>query len=306
MHVAHDALRAPTSAASLQHAAQGDRSRARARRAQLSNRDLGKRSPLVRVGRAGQAQAGPRDAGPPGPGVLTAAGSRASPKRPRQCPARWGGIRLEHGDAPRCPRCQGRALQAQACWRRALGRRKPLPGAASACVRVPRGPASRPCWFGTCRRGRGWRAPWPVTGSARRRPAPARRVFTRAGLRPRARPRASAFLPAVPSDVFFINSVWKGYYEYLGKRQPATLTVDWFNATSSKVNATFTEGPRVELKLTGRSRALQARPPRARRGERVPGAWAPRGCVSARADNCATRHVLIPKVTKQNQHEKAS
>ncbi|XP_019508240.1 PREDICTED: CUB and sushi domain-containing protein 1 [Hipposideros armiger] len=55
----------------------------------------------------------------------------------------------------------------------------------------------------------------------------------------------------VPSDVFFVNSVWKGYYEYLGKRQPATLTVDWFNATSSKVNATFTEASRVELKLTG-------------------------------------------------------
>ncbi|XP_032960426.1 CUB and sushi domain-containing protein 1 [Rhinolophus ferrumequinum] len=55
----------------------------------------------------------------------------------------------------------------------------------------------------------------------------------------------------VPSDVFFVNSVWKGYYEYLGKRQPVTLTVDWFNATSSKVNATFTEASRVELKLTG-------------------------------------------------------
>ncbi|XP_023598845.1 CUB and sushi domain-containing protein 1-like [Trichechus manatus latirostris] len=55
----------------------------------------------------------------------------------------------------------------------------------------------------------------------------------------------------VPSDVFFINSVWKGYYEYLGKRQPATLTVDWFNATSSKVNATFLETSQVELKLTG-------------------------------------------------------
>jgi len=55
----------------------------------------------------------------------------------------------------------------------------------------------------------------------------------------------------VPSDVFFINSVWKGYYEYLGKRQPATLTVDWFNATSSKVNATFLEASQVELKLTG-------------------------------------------------------
>uniref|UniRef100_A0A2K6FE01 CUB and Sushi multiple domains 1 n=1 Tax=Propithecus coquereli TaxID=379532 RepID=A0A2K6FE01_PROCO len=55
----------------------------------------------------------------------------------------------------------------------------------------------------------------------------------------------------VPSDVFFVNSVWKGYYEYLGKRQPATLTVDWFNATSSKVNATFTEASPAELKLTG-------------------------------------------------------
>uniref|UniRef100_A0A8C8Z1K4 CUB and Sushi multiple domains 1 n=1 Tax=Prolemur simus TaxID=1328070 RepID=A0A8C8Z1K4_PROSS len=55
----------------------------------------------------------------------------------------------------------------------------------------------------------------------------------------------------VPSDVFFVHSVWKGYYEYLGKRQPATLTVDWFNATSSKVNATFTEASPVELKLTG-------------------------------------------------------
>ena len=57
--------------------------------------------------------------------------------------------------------------------------------------------------------------------------------------------------PTVPSDVFFIHSVWKGYYEYLGKRQPATLTVDWFNATSSKVNATFTDS-QGELKLTGR------------------------------------------------------
>ncbi|XP_028737903.2 CUB and sushi domain-containing protein 1 [Peromyscus leucopus] len=55
----------------------------------------------------------------------------------------------------------------------------------------------------------------------------------------------------VPSDVFSINSVWKGYYEYLGKRQPATLTVDWFNATSSKVNATFTASSQVQLELTG-------------------------------------------------------
>uniref|UniRef100_A0A8B7TPY5 CUB and sushi domain-containing protein 1-like n=1 Tax=Castor canadensis TaxID=51338 RepID=A0A8B7TPY5_CASCN len=55
----------------------------------------------------------------------------------------------------------------------------------------------------------------------------------------------------IPSDVFFVTSVWKGYYEYLGKRQPATLTVDWFNATSSKVNATFTAASQVQLELTG-------------------------------------------------------
>lgn len=58
----------------------------------------------------------------------------------------------------------------------------------------------------------------------------------------------------VPSDVFFINSLWKGFYEYLGKRQPATLTVDWFNTTSSKVNATFIEASNIQLKLSGRFR----------------------------------------------------
>lgn len=61
----------------------------------------------------------------------------------------------------------------------------------------------------------------------------------------------SPLSPTVPSDVFFVNSVWKGYYEYLGKRQPATLTVVWFNATSSKVNATFSTAPQVQLELTG-------------------------------------------------------
>lgn len=71
-------------------------------------------------------------------------------------------------------------------------------------------------------------------------------------------PDLSLFPPTVPSDVFFINSVWKGYYEYLGKRQPATLTVDWFNATSSKVNATFTAASQVQLELTGRKEDLQA------------------------------------------------
>ncbi|KAM5264090.1 CUB and sushi domain-containing protein 1 [Ctenodactylus gundi] len=63
----------------------------------------------------------------------------------------------------------------------------------------------------------------------------------------------------VPSDVFFVNSVWKGYYEYLGQRQPATLTVDWFNATSSKVNATFTAASQVQLGLTGVYKKEEAR-----------------------------------------------
>ncbi|XP_072264529.1 CUB and sushi domain-containing protein 1 [Pyxicephalus adspersus] len=55
----------------------------------------------------------------------------------------------------------------------------------------------------------------------------------------------------VPSDVFSINSVWKGFYEYLGKQHSATLTVDWFNNTSSKVNGTFLDTNNNELKLSG-------------------------------------------------------
>lgn len=56
----------------------------------------------------------------------------------------------------------------------------------------------------------------------------------------------------VPSDVFFILSVWKGYYEYLGKRLPTILTLNCFNSTRSKENLTFTEASQWELKLTGR------------------------------------------------------
>lgn len=53
--------------------------------------------------------------------------------------------------------------------------------------------------------------------------------------------------------MFFVNSLWKGHYEHLGKRQPATLTVDCFNATSSQVNATFAAASQLEMKLAGRS-----------------------------------------------------
>ncbi|XP_053315605.1 CUB and sushi domain-containing protein 1 [Spea bombifrons] len=55
----------------------------------------------------------------------------------------------------------------------------------------------------------------------------------------------------VPSDVFFISSAWKGFYEYHGKQHSATLTVDWFNNTSSKVNGTLLDIHGSEMKLSG-------------------------------------------------------
>lgn len=60
------------------------------------------------------------------------------------------------------------------------------------------------------------------------------------------------YLFSVPSDVFSVNSVWKGFYEYLGKQHSATLTVDYFNNTSSKVNGTFLDTNNSELKLSGK------------------------------------------------------
>ncbi|XP_072107222.1 CUB and sushi domain-containing protein 1a [Mobula birostris] len=55
----------------------------------------------------------------------------------------------------------------------------------------------------------------------------------------------------VPPDVFARNSLWKGFYEYLGKKQPATLTVNYFNISSGRVNVTFIEHSSMELKLSG-------------------------------------------------------
>ncbi|KAL2083424.1 hypothetical protein ACEWY4_021197 [Coilia grayii] len=55
----------------------------------------------------------------------------------------------------------------------------------------------------------------------------------------------------VPSDVFSANSGWAGYYEYLGKRQAATLTVNGFNVTTSRVNVTLLEQSGVQIKLSG-------------------------------------------------------
>ncbi|KAA0717588.1 CUB and sushi domain-containing protein 1 [Triplophysa tibetana] len=55
----------------------------------------------------------------------------------------------------------------------------------------------------------------------------------------------------VPADVFSLNSGWAGFYEYLGKRQAATITVNAFNGTTSRVNVTLLEQSGVQIKLSG-------------------------------------------------------
>lgn len=54
----------------------------------------------------------------------------------------------------------------------------------------------------------------------------------------------------VPDDVFAPNFLWKGSYDYKGQKQPLTLTVSSFNATSGKVNATLADTS-VEFLLSG-------------------------------------------------------
>ncbi len=56
----------------------------------------------------------------------------------------------------------------------------------------------------------------------------------------------------VPADVFSLNSGWAGFYEYLEKRQAATVTVNAFNATTSRVNVTLLEQSGVHIKLSGK------------------------------------------------------
>ncbi|CAG12911.1 unnamed protein product, partial [Tetraodon nigroviridis] len=54
----------------------------------------------------------------------------------------------------------------------------------------------------------------------------------------------------VPDDVFAPDFLWKGSYDYKGQKQPLTLTVSSFNATSGKVNATLADTS-VEFLLSG-------------------------------------------------------
>lgn len=55
----------------------------------------------------------------------------------------------------------------------------------------------------------------------------------------------------MPADVFARNSLWKGSYEYMGKKQPAMLSVTSFDPTTSKVNATLIDHSGVELQVSG-------------------------------------------------------
>ncbi|XP_036410979.1 CUB and sushi domain-containing protein 2 [Megalops cyprinoides] len=60
----------------------------------------------------------------------------------------------------------------------------------------------------------------------------------------------NAKLP-VPGGVFVKNSLWRGSYEYLGKKQPAMLSVTSFEPFTNRVNGTLIDHSGVELKLAG-------------------------------------------------------
>lgn len=66
-------------------------------------------------------------------------------------------------------------------------------------------------------------------------------------------------IPLVPGDVFAKNSLWKGAYEYQGKKQPAMLRVTGFQVVNSKVNATMIDHSGVELHLAGEEQATSVK-----------------------------------------------
>ncbi|XP_052388948.1 CUB and sushi domain-containing protein 2-like [Carassius gibelio] len=56
---------------------------------------------------------------------------------------------------------------------------------------------------------------------------------------------------SVPSGVFAKNSLWRGSYEYLGKKQPAMLSITAFEPFSNRVNGTLLDHSGVQLNLAG-------------------------------------------------------
>ncbi|XP_067832359.1 CUB and sushi domain-containing protein 3 [Heptranchias perlo] len=62
----------------------------------------------------------------------------------------------------------------------------------------------------------------------------------------------------VPDDVFAPYYIWKGSYNYKGKKQPMTLTVTSYNTSTGRVNATLTNSI-MELQLSGVYKSQEAR-----------------------------------------------
>ncbi|GCC19449.1 hypothetical protein chiPu_0000001, partial [Chiloscyllium punctatum] len=62
----------------------------------------------------------------------------------------------------------------------------------------------------------------------------------------------------VPDDVFAPHYIWKGSYNYKGKKQPMTLTVTSYNTSTGRVNATLTNS-NMELQLSGVYKSQEAR-----------------------------------------------
>ncbi|KAJ8267678.1 hypothetical protein COCON_G00128500 [Conger conger] len=62
----------------------------------------------------------------------------------------------------------------------------------------------------------------------------------------------------VPDDVFAPNYIWKGSYNYKGRKQPMTLMITSFNATTGRVNVTLSNS-NVELLLSGVYKSQEAR-----------------------------------------------
>ncbi|ELK08597.1 CUB and sushi domain-containing protein 1, partial [Pteropus alecto] len=62
----------------------------------------------------------------------------------------------------------------------------------------------------------------------------------------------------VPDDVFAQNYIWKGSYNFKGRKQPMTLTITSFNASTGRVNATLSNS-NMELLLSGVYKSQEAR-----------------------------------------------
>nr|XP_032817255.1 CUB and sushi domain-containing protein 3-like isoform X3 [Petromyzon marinus] len=68
----------------------------------------------------------------------------------------------------------------------------------------------------------------------------------------------TGFKPAVPDSIFAENHTWRGFYDYLGKKQPLSLSAPEFNLSSFRVNLTFSDRA-VDLRLSGIYKRQEAR-----------------------------------------------